>query len=683
MRHLSSSTRGRARAALLLALFATGCAGAAHQPADADADGDAADDRFLTGANVKADVAGIEDGSAAACAVLKLASTASLARLDDEASLNARAAKAIYKARIGLDGQPDTADDVWFDTLAALDHVKYVGPKAFKQLLAHTDATDFSCGQVQVQLLATNDFHGNLKPPAGSSGRINTGVAPNPNPVDAGGAEFLATHMKRLEATNPNTLIVAAGDIVGATPLLSALFHDEPTVESMNLIGLDVASVGNHEFDEGADELLRMQGGGCHPQDGCQDGDDFGGANWNYLSANVIDDATGDTLLPPYEIRRFGMARVAFIGMTLEGTPLVTTPTGTAGLSFLDEADTVNALVPELKAQGVNAIVVLLHEGGLATGLYNECAGISGPLFDIVRHFDAAVDVVIAGHTNAAHLCDIDGKLVTSAASFGRLITDIDLTVDEVSGEVVAKTGQNVIVTRDVDKASEQTQLIARYDAIAAPLANRVVGRIGGDLVKLQNLAGQSNLGDVIADAQLAATRTSGQAVLAVMNPGGIRTDLITAQVSGGEAPGELTYGEMFAVQPFSNVLVTISLTGAQILAALEQQWVAVPGAAEKVNILQVSADFAYTWDASKPIGSRVDVSSVLLGGVALDPAATYRVTMNNFLADGGDGFSAFKAGTDRAAGSLDVDALGAYVEANSSVAPLAPPTAMRITRLN
>jgi 5'-nucleotidase len=293
------------------------------------------------------------------------------------------------------------------------------------------------------------------------------------------------------------------------------------------------------------------------------------------------------------------------------------------------------------------------------------------------------VDVVIAGHTNAAHLCDIDGKLVTSAASFGRLITDIDLTVDEVSGEVVAKTGQNVIVTRDVDKASEQTQLIARYDAIAAPLANRVVGRIGGDLVKLQNLAGQSNLGDVIADAQLAATRTSGQAVLAVMNPGGIRTDLITAQVSGGEAPGELTYGEMFAVQPFSNVLVTISLTGAQILAALEQQWVAVPGAAEKVNILQVSADFAYTWDASKPIGSRIDVSSVLLGGVALDPAATYRVTMNNFLADGGDGFSAFKAGTDRAAGSLDVDALGAYVEANSSVAPLAAPTATRITRLN
>lgn len=534
-----------------------------------------------------------------------------------------------------------------------------------------------------MQLLATNDFHGNLKPPAGSSGRINQGVAPTLNTVEAGGAEYLATHMKRLEATNPNTLVVAAGDIVGATPLLSALFHDEPTVESMNLMGLDVASVGNHEFDEGADELLRLQDGGCHPTDGCQDGDDFDGANWNYLSANVIDDATGDTLLPAYEIRRFGMARIAFIGMTLEGTPLVTTTTGTEGLSFLDEADTVNALIPELQAQGVNAIVVLLHEGGAATGLYNECAGISGPLFDIVRHFDAAVDVVVAGHTNAAHICDIDGKLVTSAASFGRLITDIDLEVNEATGEVVTKTGANIIVTRDVEKAPDQTALIGRYDVFAAPLANRVVGSISADLLKLQNLAGQSNLGDVIADAQLAATQTSGQAVLALMNPGGIRTDVTMAQISGAEAPGQVTYGEIFAVQPFSNVLVTISLTGAQILAALEQQWVAVPGAAEKVNILQVSAGFSYTWDASKPIGSRIDATTVMLGGALIDSAASYRVTMSNFLADGGDGFSTFKAGTGRAAGSLDVDALGAYFDANSRATPFTPPTATRISRLN
>lgn len=649
-------------------------------PDTAEPAGDAENDSFLDAANLKADVAGIADGSPEACAVLKFASTAEFATLDDDARLNARTAKAIYAARIGADGAPGTGDDQWFDTLAALDKVKYVGPKAFKQLLAHTNATDYACGQVAVKLLATNDFHGNLKPPAGSSGRIVNGPDPNVNRVDAGGAEFLATHMKRLAETNPNTVRVAAGDIIGATPLLSALFHDEPTVESMNLMGLDVAAVGNHEFDEGADELIRMQAGGCHPVDGCQDGTDFEGAGWQYLSANVLDDVTGDTLLPPYEIRRFGMVRVAFIGMTLEGTPLVTTPAGTEGLSFLDEADTVNALVPELKAQGVSAIVVLLHEGGLATGLYNQCVGISGPLFDVVRRFDAAVDVVVAGHTNQAHICDVDGKLVTSAASFGRLITDIDLSIDEVTGEVVTKTATNVVVTRDVAKDPDQTLLITRYETLSAPLANRVVGRVDGDLLKLQNAAGQSTLGDVIADAQLAATRTSGQAVLALMNPGGIRTDLMAAQVSGGEAVGEATYGETFAIQPFSNVLVTISLTGAQILAALEQQWVAVVGGTEKVNILQVSDGFAYAWDAAQPIGTRIVPGSATLNGAPLDPAATYRVTMNNFLADGGDGFSAFKAGTARAAGALDVDALGDSLAAQS---PLSPPTVTRISRRN
>jgi 5'-nucleotidase len=259
-------------------------------------------------------------------------------------------------------------------------------------------------------------------------------------------------------------------------------------------------------------------------------------------------------------------------------------------------------------------------------------------------------------------------------------VTDIDLTIDEVTGEVETKVAENVIVTRDVDKAAEQTALIARYEQLSAPFANRVIGSIGADLLKLANPAGESNLGDVIADAQLAATRTSGAAVVAVMNPGGIRTDLMVSQVSGGEAPGELTYGEVFAVQPFSNVLVTISLTGAQLLAALEQQWVAVPGGAEKVNILQVSAGFTYTWDAAKAIGSRVDAASVMLDGVALDPTATYRVTMNNFIADGGDGFSAFKVGTDRAAGALDVDALSAYIGAAS---PLSAPAGGRIVRLN
>ncbi|MCK6572015.1 5'-nucleotidase C-terminal domain-containing protein [Myxococcota bacterium] len=666
-------------ALLTLCLAAAGCAdpaGAARGVVEEPGDGP--DDAFTVPGGAKADVAGIADGSSEACAVLKFASEATLEQLDVDAGLDARAARNIVAARGGA-ALPGSDGHVYFDGLEALDRVKYVGPKAFKLLLGHTRTTGYSCGQVAVQVLATNDFHGNLKPPAGSGGRIVTGADPNVDRVDAGGVEFLHTHMARLEATNPNTVVVAAGDIIGATPLLSALFHDEPTVESMNLLGLDIAAVGNHEFDEGVDELLRMQAGGCHPTDGCQDGDDFAGADWQYLGANVIEDATGDTLLPPYEIRRFGMARVAFIGMTLEGTPLVTSPTGTVGLHFLDEADTVNALVPELKAQGVGAIVVLLHEGGFATGLYNGCAGISGPLFDIARRLDPAVDVVVAGHTNAAHVCDVEGKLVTSAASAGRLITDIDLTVDEVTGEVVAKTAENVIVTRTVDKAAPQTALIARWEALAAPFANRVVGTIAGDLVKLQNPAGESPLGDVIADAQLSSTRATGVRI-AFMNPGGVRTDLLVSQSSGGEAPGELTYGEVFAVQPFSNIVVTVSLTGAQIVAALEQQWVAVPGAAEKANVLQVSEGFTYTWDAKRPIGSRILAETVKLDGVVLDPTATYRVAMNNFIADGGDGFSVFKAGTDRVAGAIDVDAFSTYVGEKS---PLAVPATTRIVRLD
>jgi len=310
-------------------------------------------------------------------------------------------------------------------------------------------------------------------------------------------------------------------------------------------------------------------------------------------------------------------------------------------------------------------------------GRHRERAG--PPLFDIARRLDPAVDVVVAGHTNVAHVCDVEGKLVTSTASAGRLITDVDLTVDEATGEVVAKTAENVIVTRTVDKAAPQTALIARWEALAAPFANRVVGTIAGDLVKLQNLAGESPLGDVIADAQLSSTRATG-ARIAFMNPGGVRTDLLVSQSCGGEAPGELTYGEVFAVQPFSNIVVTIGLTGAQIVAALEQQWVAVPGAAEKTNVLQVSEGFTYTWDATRPIGSRILAETVTLDGVVLDPAATYRVAMNNFIADGGDGFSVFKAGTDRVAGAIDVDAFSTYVGEKS---PLAVPAATRTVRLN
>lgn len=518
--------------------------------------------------------------------------------------------------------------------------------------------------EVEVQILALNDFHGNLEPPTGSSGRVGA--------INAGGAEYLASHVKALEATNRNTVVVSAGDLIGASPLLSALFHDEPTIEAMNEIGLDINAVGNHEFDEGAEELLRMQNGGCHPVDGCLDGDGFEGADFQFLAANVMNTAAGETIFPPYTIQNYNGAKVAFIGMTLEGTPSIVSPSGVAGLDFMDEADTVNALVPRLKQMGVGAVVVLVHEGGLpASGNpINECNGISGPIVDIVDRMDPRVDLVISGHTHQAYNCVIDGIPVTSAFSFGRLVTDIDMRVDRASKEVTSIEIENKIVTRDVPKDAGITSLIDRYNVIAAPIANRVIGSITADITRANNAAGESALGDVIADAQLDATDDPGfgDAVAAFMNPGGIRADFTYAGSPAGEGDGNVTYGEMFTVQPFGNSLVTMTLTGAQIDTLLEQQFDNPTVGTNR--ILQVSNGLTYTWTASAPTGSKVDIASIMINGVPIDPAASYRVTVNSFLADGGDNFTVLVQGTDRLGGAVDTDALEAYFAANSPVAP-------------
>jgi 5'-nucleotidase len=520
-------------------------------------------------------------------------------------------------------------------------------------------------GTVDVQILALNDFHGNLMPPAGSSGRVGS--------IDAGGVEYLATHVKNLRALNPNTVVVSAGDMIGASPLLSALFHDEPTIEAFNLIGLDFNAVGNHEFDEGWHELVRMQQGGCHPVDGCLDGDDFAGANFQFLAANVVRKDNGKTIFPAVKTRSFAGAKIAFIGMTLEGTPSIVTPSGIADLNFLDEADTVNKWVPLLKAKGVETIVVLIHEGGIqnpAPGEINACNGISGPILDIVNRFDDEVDVVISGHTHQPYNCVIDGKLVTSAFSFGRVVTKVDLSIDRATGEVVSMTADNRVVTRDVPKDSLLTALIAKYNAIAAPLANRVIGSITADITRTNNAAGESALGDVIADGQLDATNDPGfgEAVVAFMNPGGIRADLTYLGSAVGEGDGNVTYGEMFTVQPFGNSMVTMTLTGAQIDTLLEQQFV---GCGQTSNrILQVSNGFSYTWSQSGAACAKVDPSTIMINGVMVDPNASYRVTVNSFLADGGDNFFVLKEGTDRLGGAVDTDAFEAYFTAFSPVAP-------------
>jgi 5'-nucleotidase len=418
-----------------------------------------------------------------------------------------------------------------------------------------------------------------------------------------------------------------------------------------------------------------MQKGGCHPVDGCLDGDDFAGADFEFLAANVVRSDNGKTIFPAYKIRSFGGTRIAFIGMTLEGTPLIVTPSGISDLEFRDEAETVNALVPQLKAKGVETIVVLIHEGGsqstsAATTDPNGCVGISGPILDIVNNFDDEVDVVVSGHTHLPYNCSIDGKLVTSAFSFGRLVTKIDLTIDRATGEVVTKVADNKIVTRDVPKDPFITTLIAKYNAIAAPLANRVIGSITAPITRTNNAAGESALGDVIADGQLAATTdpSLGGAVVAFMNPGGIRADLSYPSSPAGEGDGNVTYGEMFTVQPFGNSMVTMTLTGAQIERLLEEQFAGCTLASAR--ILQVSEGFTYTWSASGPVCDKVDPSTIMLHGVVVDPSANYRVTVNSFLADGGDSFPILTQGTDRLGGAVDTDAFEAYFAANSPVAP-------------
>jgi 5'-nucleotidase len=526
---------------------------------------------------------------------------------------------------------------------------------------------------VELRILAINDFHGNLRPPPGGIRIADPGDKSKKIAVEAGGAEYLATLVKQLREGHDNAIFVAAGDLIGASPLLSGMFHDEPTIEALSMMGLEIASVGNKEFDRGADELLRMQNGGCHPTDGCQGLHQFAGARFHYLAANVIGKSTGKTILPAYEIREFGSVPVAFIGLTLKGTPNIVSPPGVARLEFRDEADTVNALVPELKARGVEAIVVLIHEGGFPTGDYNECPAISGNIVDIVKKLDRAVDVVISGHTHRPYICKIDGRLVTSAGQYGTVVTAIDLKLDRATRDIVSAEADNVIVrTGALAKDSEQTALLESYDKFAAPLANRPAGSVTETLSHVPNAAGESPLGDIVADAQLAATRADagGAAVIAMTNPGGIRTSIANKQ------DGTVIYADLFASQPFRNQLVTLTLTGMQIKDALEQQW----RDPNQPRILQVSKGFSYSWDGAKPYGERVLADSMALNGQRIDPAQNYRVTVNDYLAAGGDGFALLKGGIAPRVAVYDVDALYGYFQANS---PIGPASSGRILRVN
>ena len=592
-----------------------------------------------------------------------------------------------------------------------------VGACALAGVAATSGTSDAANGPtLDIQILSFNDFHGNLEPPSGSSGRLVIDHALNAagaavdvttdslTPPGVGGVEYLATHLKQAREGHPYSLTVAAGDLIGASPLLSAAFHDEPSIEALNSLGLDVSSVGNHEFDEGYKELQRMADGGCI-EDGPNGANNqnscalhpFQGADFPYLAANVKYAGTNQTILPPYAIKNIKGAKIGFIGMTLKDTPTIVTASGIQGLEFTDEVQTANALVPVLRAQGVNAIVVLIHQGGspgqqtwfgpdgkpykvnpsydAACEKGSELAPDS-PIIPIAKNLDPAIDMIVSGHTHQPYICDIkdpkgQDRLVTSASSFGRLYTDTEVTYDRRTQDIVrAKVASsNVLVTRNVARDPAQSEIIKNYNTAIAPVASRVIGHINGDVTRAGNPAGESALGDLIADAQLAdasVVSTFSKPVIAFMNPGGIRAELTASASKWGEALGDVTYEEAFTVQPFNNYLVSMDLKGSDIYALLKQQVIGLNSGSGK-KTLQVSAGFTYTMTPSG------DVNDAKLNGVAIDPSATYRIVTNNFLSDGGDNFPAFLNGTNKYFGGLDIDAFAAYLTAKSPYVPAAP----------
>ena len=555
---------------------------------------------------------------------------------------------------------------------------------------------------VTVTIIAFNDFHGNIEPPKQSIAAPASGG--ETVRVPAGGAAYFASTVARLRAANPNNLVVSAGDMISASPLASAVFLDEPTILAMNMIGVDLNAVGNHEFDRGRAELLRMQKGGCEKytlREPCQL-DRFPGAKFTYLAANVVTE-NGDTLFPASAIRTVGSGRgrvkIGFIGLTLKETGTMVTPAGVAGLQFRDEADTINALVPKLRAEGADAIVVLIHQGLSTKVGYDDksCAGVDGDLLPVLARLDPTIDLVVSGHTHNAYICDyakIDPTrpfLVTSAGKFGTLLTDINLTVDPAAGRVTAKSADNVIVQGEAYSSGSGpvaisqlyprygrdptvAALVDRYVAAAAPIANRRIGTMTRPALRDTSPAGEQVLGDLIADAHLDATRDpkAGGAQIAFTNGFGVRTDIVPGP------GGAVTFGHIFAAQPFGNNLVVKSMTGRQIKAVLEQQFNSGSNTVAAPNMLLPSAGFRFSYDLAKPAGQRIVEAT--LDGVPIRDDQVYRVAMNGFIASGGDNFTVFRDGVDPVGGPQDADALEAYFTAHS---PLNPPVLDRIRRLD
>ncbi|MGW7087001.1 bifunctional metallophosphatase/5'-nucleotidase [Streptomyces sp. NPDC054871] len=535
---------------------------------------------------------------------------------------------------------------------------------------------------VPVQLLALNDLHGNLDPVEGAAGRVRRG-----RDVQAGGLPQLATLMDKAR-TGPNSLNVAAGDMIGGSPLLSALFHDEPTVDALEELGLDVSSVGNHEFDEGPNELGRIARGGCHPEDGCAPGGAYDGAAFPYLAANVTRKGSESPLLRPYMVKTLpGGQRIGFIGLVTKDAPEAVNASQIRDLEFHDELPVIERYSKQLAQRGVDAQVLLIHEGESVNGVAGagDCdadgpaSRLRGRIKGIAKEASSAVDLVVTGHSHDSYECTVTDpagqpRTVTQADSFGRSFTELNFRLGE-SGDVVRRSvrAENHVVPVDTPKQPAMNRLVETWRERSEAEANRSVGYISADLPGRGSTESETPLGSLLTDAQVQATQGY-EADLAFLNPGGMRADLVY------KGDGTVTYADAYRTQPFDNPLWTMTLTGEQLVAVLREQLTGTN--ADEPRFLQLSSALRYSVDLSREGADRLLTDTVRVKGEAVKPTDTFRVTVNDFLANGGNGFTTFTKGTDRDGGDVtDLEALVGYLSKNSSPEdPIGPPARERIT---
>lgn len=521
--------------------------------------------------------------------------------------------------------------------------------------------------KVNVTIIGLNDFHGNLESSRFKDIQVDDPKNPGKTKaLQAGGIEVLGGYLNAQRKLNRNLVFVGAGDLIGASPVTSSLLRDEPSVIALSKMGMKASSLGNHEFDQGYKELLRMQNGGCNHKESeksCRFQNPYPKADFQWLGANVIDKTTRQPAFAPYYIEEVGGAKIGFIGAVLKETPTIVNPKGVEMLSFLDEAQSINKYVPELKKAKVDAIVVLIHQGGTTDEGFDKiaCTNLEGPLVNIVKKLDPSIKAVISGHSHQGYNCLVDGRTVIQGDYYGHLLQRLDLVVDKANHKLLEVRAANVVMdTRTLPKDPEMTAILTKAKKLTDAVKKKEVATIGVDKIsRSNNNAGESALGGLIADSQLAATKANG-AQIAFMNPGGIRNDLLASA-----AGNKVTFGDVFSVQPFSNSLVVMNLTGAQLKALLEQQFQnPIP---ERDRIMQISEGFTYSYDKTAAKGNRVDATSMKLNGQVIDPQEDYRVAMNSFIAGGGDNFTVFKQGKNilQLPHLIDVEALIAYLKAN------------------